>query len=349
MPVVHCPTCRQALTVADGLGGAVVTCPTCRHPMTLPAAPPAAVAAQPVVVAQPDFIDPFAVTEPAPDRRRDRERDREPVGRERKTDWTPIILVGGAGLLGLVGVVVVVATVLLGGSKAEPTGKGKQEVVKAEPAPRVPLKAKTDPVAAPGKMDDAAIARVKKATVYIRIIDGKKGSSGSGFFVDRGVVVTNNHVINPKGKSAGARIEVVVESGTPQARTYPARVIGADAGKDLALIEVLGATAPDVLKVSDTSNLRETHDVYIFGFPLGENLGPEISVNLTTVSSFRRGAGEHLVQLNGGLHPGNSGGPITDTSGKVVGVAVAVVRDTQIHLAIAGEEVQTFLTRYHDR
>jgi putative serine protease PepD len=198
-------------------------------------------------------------------------------------------------------------------------------------------------------MDDAAIARIKRATVYIRVTDGTRGSSGSGFFVDRGMVVTNNHVINPKGKAPRARIEVVVESGTPRAQTYPARVVGADPGKDLALLEVAGATAPHTLKVSDTANLRETHGVYIFGFPLGENLGPEISVNQTTVSSFRRGAGEHLVQLNGGLHPGNSGGPVTDASGNVVAVAVAVVRDTQIHLAIAGEEVQAFLGRFHER
>lgn len=346
MPVVTCPTCRQALTVPDGAAGSVVTCPACRQPMTLPHAPPVAAAAPPAVVAAPDFIDPFAV--PDPDPPRSRGRAPEPA-RERKTDWMPVALVGAAGFLGLIGVGVVV-WVVAGGSKPTPTAKDKpSEQVKADrPTPPAP-KGKAEPPAAPGRLDDAAVARIKKATVYIRITDGKKGSSGSGFFVDRGMVVTNNHVINPKGKSPTARIEVVVESGTAQARTYPARIVGADAGKDLALIEVLGATAPDVLKVSDTAALRETHDVYAFGFPLGENLGQEITVTKTTVSSLRRGPGEQIVQLNGGLHPGNSGGPITDSTGKVVGVAVAVIRDTQIHLAIAGEEVQSFLARFLDR
>lgn len=347
MPVVHCPTCRQALTVADGLGGAVVTCPTCRHPMTLPAAPPVAVAAPPVVVAQPDFIDPFAVTEPAPDRRRERDRDhdREPAGRERKTDWTPVILVGGAGVLGLIGVVVVVAAVLLGGSKAEPTGKGKQEVAKAEPAPRVPLKAKAEPAPPAGRMDDATVARIKKATVYIRITGEKSISSGSGFFVDKDVVMTNHHVINHKGK-----LEVVVESGTPQAQTFPGRVVARSPEKDLAIVEVSGAVAPEPLKVSDTSGLLETHDVYAFGFPLGERLGHEITVTRTSVSSKRSGGPRgREIQLHGGLVPGNSGGPITDSSGRVVGVVVSMIGGTSINFAIAGDEAQTFLTRYHDR
>ncbi len=343
MPLVTCPSCRQALTVPDGSGGAVVTCPACQKPMTLPPDAPVA------VVAAQDFIDPFAVPDPEP--RHPRDRDPAPAGRERKTDWTPVALVGAAGVLGLIGVVVVV-WVVAGSSKATPTEKDKQpEHVKGDrPAP--PPKGKAEPAAATtpgGRMDDATVARIKKATVYIRITDGKKGSSGSGFFVDRNMVVTNNHVINPKGKSPNSRIEVVVESGTAQTQTFPARVVGADAGKDLALIEVLGATAPDTLKVSDTAALRETHDVYAFGFPLGENLGQEITVTKTTVSSLRRGSGEQIVQLNGGLHPGNSGGPITDSSGKVVGVAVAVIRDTQIHLAIAGEEVQSFLARFLDR
>lgn len=344
MPVVHCPTCRQALTVADGLGGAVVTCPACQHPMTLPAAPPVAVAVQPVVVAQPDFIDPFAVAEPAPERRR--ERDREPVGREKRTDWTPVILVGAAGFLGLVGVVAVVAVTFLGSKPAAPD-TGKQEVAKAAPpAKAAPSKVKGEPVAAVGgRMDDATVARIKRATVYIRITGSKSVSSGSGFFVDKSMVVTNYHVINHRG-----RLEVVVESGTPQARTYPARVVGQDSGKDLAILEVEGAVAPEPLKVSDTTALHETHDVYVFGFPLGERLGEEITVTKTTVSSKRdNGRLGRELQLNGGLHSGNSGGPITDSSGRVVGVAVAVLQNTQIHFAIAAEEVQTFLARFHDR
>ncbi|HEX4612486.1 MAG TPA: serine protease [Urbifossiella sp.] len=360
MPVVHCPTCRQALSVADGLGGAVVTCPACQQPMTLPADPPAAVAAPPAVVAAPDFIEPFATTDREPPRSRTRDqyrgRDREPepvpAGRERKTDWTPVALVGAAGFFGLIGVVVVV-WMLAANAKTAGTGneKAPEPVAKADrpaPAPKTPTAA-GQPVAKSGVMDDATVARIKKATVYIRITSGKQVSSGSGFFVDKGMVVTNNHVVYPPGKTAATKIEVVVQSGTTMAQTFPAKLVGNDAGKDLALLEVEGAFAPNPLTVSESSNLRETHDVYAFGFPLGENLGEEITVVKTTVSSLRRNQVEQIIQLNGGLHPGNSGGPVTDSTGRVVGVAVAVIRGTQIHFAIAGEEVQTFLSRYLKR
>jgi S1-C subfamily serine protease len=340
MPLVHCPTCRQALTVADGLGGAVVTCPTCQKPMTLPPMP---VAAAPAVVAQLDFIESFAV--PASEPRRERDRDPGPT-RERKTDWTPVALVGAAGFLGLIGVGVVVWMVA-GGSKPAPSGKDKApEVVKGDRTPPQP-KVKAEPLAVTGgRMDDATVARIKKATVYIRITGVKTISSGSGFFVDKGLVVTNHHVINHPGK-----LEVVVQSGTPQAQTFPARVVGQDAGKDLAILEVDGAAAADTLKVADTTTLRETHEVYAFGFPLGERLGQEITVTKTTVSSIRSGADRRRqeVQLNGGLERGNSGGPVTDAAGRVVGVAVSGIAGTNINFAIAAEEVQQFLSRFHER
>jgi S1-C subfamily serine protease len=339
MPVVHCPTCRQALTVADGLGGAVVTCPACQQAMTLPSTVPAVAA--PAVVAQPDYIEPFAVPDPAPVR----DREHEPVaGRERKTDWTPVILVGAAGFLGLIGVVIVVV-MLAGNSKPNSTGKDKTEQVKADrPAPAP--KAKGEPVAAvSGRMDDATVARIKKATVYIRTTGAKSISEGSGFFVDKNMVLTNHHVINHPG-----RLEVVVEKGTPQAQTYRARVVGSTAEPDLAIIEVDGAIVAQPLTVSDTSGLLETHDVYAFGFPLGERLGQEITVTRTSVSSKRNsGQRGREIQLHGGLVPGNSGGPITDSSGRVVGVVRSMIGGTSINFAIAGEEVQTFLTRFHER
>lgn len=333
MPVVHCPACRQAMTVPDGLSGRVVACPSCRRRMTLPdAAVPVAVV--PALAAEPDFIEPFAVP--------DAEPRYAPPPRERKRDWLPLALVGGAALLGLIGVVVVVWVVSAGG-KGSGQPKEKQEpAARANPPKTGP---KTPPApGASGQMDDATVARIKKATVYIRLTDGRRVSSGSGFFVDKGSVVTNHHVIDHPGK-----LEVVVGSGTPLSQSFPARVVGRDPERDLALLEVEGAFAPDPLTVGGSATLKETHDVYVFGFPLGENLGTEITVVKSSVSSLRRLGGVQEVQLNGGLHPGNSGGPVTDATGRVVGVAVAAIRGTQIHFAVAGEEVQTFLERFKDR
>jgi S1-C subfamily serine protease len=331
MPVVHCPSCSQALTVADGLGGSVVTCPACQKPMTLPALPAAA-------PAPPAFDDSFAVD----DRPVYREREPAPTrtAAPAAPNWTLIAVGGGAvALLGMVAVGVVV-WMIAGGSRAGPTTKDKPpEVVKAAPP-----KGKAEPPAATGgRIDDATLARIKKATVYIRVTGKKEIHSGSGFFVEKGLVVTNAHVINHEG-----RVEVVTESGTPQARTHRAEVKLQDAGKDLAILEVEGAPAPDTLKVGDTLALRETHEVYTFGFPLGERLGQEITVNKTTVSSIRSGGDRQRreVQLNGGIEKGNSGGPVTDAAGRVIGVAVSGVVGTDIKNAIAAEEVTLFLSRY---
>src|SRR5207253_2330346 len=97
---------------------------------------------------------------------------------------------------------------------------------------------------------------------------------------------------------------------------------------DLAALRVDGEKSrwPAPLAVEfDMSNLTELQKVYIFGFPLGAGLGKEISASESSISSFRRDADGSLfqIQVNGGMHPGNSGGPVVDSRGVVVGVAVA--------------------------
>ena len=121
MPVVHCPSCSQALTVADGLGGSVVTCPACQKPMTLPAMP----AATPVVESPPAFDDPFAVDD------RPVRRERQPApARTGGPNWTLVAIGGGAAaVLGMVAVGVVV-WMIAGRSPTGPTTKDKQPEAK---------------------------------------------------------------------------------------------------------------------------------------------------------------------------------------------------------------------------
>ncbi len=85
--------------------------------------------------------------------------------------------------------------------------------------------------------------------------------------------------------------------------------------------------------------------MFIFGYPLGEALGLNISVNKTTVSSLRKrpDGTMDVVQVAGGMHPGNSGGPVTDKAGAVIGVSVAVIRGTLINFAIPAEIASKFL------
>ena len=78
--------------------------------------------------------------------------------------------------------------------------------------------------------------------------------------------------------------------------------------------------------------------------PLGKALGEEITIRNSTVSALRRRGGIlDKIQVNGGMDPGNSGGPVVDSNGDVVGVAVSGYEGRLINFAIPGERVTNIL------
>jgi S1-C subfamily serine protease len=90
--------------------------------------------------------------------------------------------------------------------------------------------------------------------------------------------------------------------------------------------------------------------VFILGFPFGKMLSmnksnPSITINKGTVSSLRENDRGQMkaVQIDGALNPGNSGGPVVDDHGRLVGVAVATIEGSGIGLAIAPEELTLLL------
>src|SRR5262249_38855682 len=102
---------------------------------------------------------------------------------------------------------------------------------------------------------------------------------------------------------------------------------------------------PVPLPIVPSRNLRETQRVFVIGFPLADAIGKNVTVSTSSVSSLRKnpGGGLDQVQVNGGMQPGNSGGPVVDSAGSVVGIAVSVVRGTQITFAIPCEKVFEFI------
>jgi hypothetical protein len=118
-----------------------------------------------------------------------------------------------------------------------------------------------------------------------------------------------------------------------------------DAVNDLALLRVEGENLPAPLTFGRSADLIETQEVVIFGYPFGELLGKNISVNRSTVSSLRKENGTLMVvQLAGGLNPGNSGGPVTNNRGEVIGVSVAKLRGADtIGFAIPAEVAWEFV------
>jgi hypothetical protein len=199
------------------------------------------------------------------------------------------------------------------------------------------------------QMNGVVLKKVKAATVYlqVKLLDGRV-VQGSGFFTDEpGLIATNAHVLDMLDADSRKplRIDVGVDDGTGTRRMLAGKVVGVDRTSDLGLIRVDDRTVPQPLKLGTTSGLSETESVFVFGFPFGKDLGQEITVGRSTISSLRKSVAGNIqrVQLDGGLNPGNSGGPVVDSEGNVIGIAVSVVRGAQIGFAIPAEYVVSFL------
>jgi S1-C subfamily serine protease len=232
-----------------------------------------------------------------------------------------------------------------------------------KPAPKTTDPAADVPTAADGQIPTALLARLKAATVFIKvhIRSGGQGS-GSGFVLqvdgNTALIVTNDHVAHPSGKNGAslgpASLDAVFHSGRKNEFTMPAEVIAADRDWDLAILRVKGVGGRDdfpmPINTTDRTTLTETMPVYIFGFPFGEMLStthgsPAVTIGKGTISSLREDdAGDAaVIQLDGDVNPGNSGGPVVDSKGRLVGVTVAKLRGTNIGMAIPRVELTRML------
>jgi hypothetical protein len=197
---------------------------------------------------------------------------------------------------------------------------------------------------------------LKAATVFLKVEDGREGGSGSGFVIktegQTAYLVTNHHVIDlsdgkPRFPARPVTITAVFGSGTKNERSARAEVLAGDARRDLAVLRVQGVRdLPPPLEYDHEPELVETMPVYILGFPLGEMLAtgknnPAITVNKGSVSSIRlNDRGEvATVQIDGDITPGNSGGPVVDARGRLIGVAAATIRGRNIGFAVPGTEL----------
>jgi S1-C subfamily serine protease len=196
---------------------------------------------------------------------------------------------------------------------------------------------------------------LKAATVYVKV-EGKQGlATGSGFVIhvngETGLVATNRHVIAEiPGRFTPQSYSLVFNSGTRNERTLPGEVIAVCQEQDLAVLKVTAKDLPAAIDLSPTK-MRETMTIYTLGFPLGDVLAkkdgqnPAVTIGKGGVGALpedERGKIRH-VQLDGELNPGNSGGPIIDTEGKLVGIAVSKIPGTKISFAIPAAELSELL------
>jgi len=156
------------------------------------------------------------------------------------------------------------------------------------------------------------IKRVIPAVVYIET----DGSSGSGVLIDGdGLILTNAHVV---GSSGIARVELA------DGRVLEGFVIGKDGNYDLALIKIHGGSFPSVsLGDSDENFLKQGDDIFAFGYPFGLRGKPSFKEG--TVSRRQKYQAITYIETSTEIHPGNSGGPLANERGEIIGINTLMV------------------------
>lgn len=136
-------------------------------------------------------------------------------------------------------------------------------------------------------------------------------SSGTAFAVTpEGLLVTCAHVVH------GATT-IKAHFGK---KVYPAKVVLYDADSDLAIVEVEAKGLP-YLKFLDSDQVQLAQEVRVVGYPLSDVLGESVKMSRGTISGIIKREDENRFQIDARVNPGNSGGPLVDEQGRVVGVA----------------------------
>jgi serine protease Do len=151
-------------------------------------------------------------------------------------------------------------------------------------------------------------------------------SLGSGFIISAdGYIVTNNHVITAEGQGEVESITVTMTDGTD----YPAKLVGKDAASDLAVLKISGPKPFPFVKFGDSRKARVGDWVIAIGNPFG--LGGTVTQGIISAVYRNTGTGsayDRYLQTDASINRGNSGGPMFDMHGNVIGINNAIFSPT---------------------
>ena len=168
------------------------------------------------------------------------------------------------------------------------------------------------------------VERIKGGLVHISTLEG---SSGSGFVASAdGQIITNAHVV---GRETTVTVRFV------DGISLRASVLGIDETLDLAVVKVESLWPLEPMPLGDSTTVRVGDEVIALGFPLSDELGQDYTVTTGIVSSRRTfGSAEH-IQTDAAVNPGNSGGPLVNRLGQVIGVNTSSYFGTYDNISFA--------------
>jgi len=192
-----------------------------------------------------------------------------------------------------------------------------------ERAPREPFPSEAEALDAFSQVVVQVAEKLRPAVVNLRSKRGRGEGAGSGIlFTPDGFLLTNHHVVQ-----GGDSVRIRLNDGSES----EGRVVGADPWTDLAVVQANSSGLP-YAAFGDSANLRVGQLVVAIGSPYGFEstvTAGVVSALGRTLRSITGHLVDNVIQTDAALNPGNSGGPLVDSRGRVIGINTAIIQPAQ--------------------